>query len=451
MPKRPGRYSIYLKPISYLIDLGIFFVMAALFKLPIENYIGFCVYIAIGWMILSIKSGYYEIYRYTQVVKIISLTLLQALIFCLIVFSFFGIFEELNRSAKSVLQYMLYSFSLVLLVKLSMFYLLKRYRKHLGGNYRTTIIIGDTFQARKLAGFFEKATEYGYQCKKTIAVSTTEKFKLKPVFEYILAENIDEIYCSISQLSNKQLNKLIDFADNNLKTLKFIPDNKDVYSRKMKLDYYGYQPILSLREIPLNDPFNKFIKRAFDLALSTFVIVFILSWLTPILAIFIKLESKGPVFFRQKRNGLDYQEFFCYKYRSMQDNPEANLIQATKNDTRVTKVGKILRKTSMDELPQFINVFLGNMSVVGPRPHMVSHTHMYANRIDKFMVRHFIKPGITGLAQTSGYRGEVETDHDIISRVRYDIFYLENWSLLLDIKIIFQTVYNAVRGEEKAY
>ena len=131
--------------------------------------------------------------------------------------------------------------------------------------------------------------------------------------------------------------------------------------------------------------------------------------------------------------------------------PEAHLHQATKEDARITKVGKIIRKTSIDELPQFINVLKGEMSVVGPRPHMVSHTHMYAERIDKFMVRHFIKPGITGLAQVSGYRGEVETDNDIIKRVKLDIFYLENWSLLLDIKIVFQTIYNALRGEEKAY
>lgn len=129
----------------------------------------------------------------------------------------------------------------------------------------------------------------------------------------------------------------------------------------------------------------------------------------------------------------------------------ANVHQVTRGDQRVTKVGKFIRKTSIDELPQFINVLKGDMSVVGPRPHMVSHTHMYAERIDKFMVRHFIKPGITGLAQVTGYRGEIETDEDIINRVKFDIFYLENWSMLLDIKIIFQTVFNAIRGDEKAY
>ena len=198
-------------------------------------------------------------------------------------------------------------------------------------------------------------------------------------------------------------------------------------------------------------PFNMFLKRSFDIILSLFILIGILSWLTPLLAIIIKLESKGPVFFKQKRNGLDYKEFYCYKFRSMRPNPMAHLHQVTRGDERITKVGKIIRKTSIDELPQFINVLKGEMSVVGPRPHMVSHTHMYAERIDKFMVRHFIKPGITGLAQVTGYRGEVETDEDIINRVKFDIFYLENWSMLLDLKIIFQTVYNAIRGDEKAY
>jgi len=135
----------------------------------------------------------------------------------------------------------------------------------------------------------------------------------------------------------------------------------------------------------------------------------------------------------------------------MTPNKDAHLHQATKGDDRITKVGVFIRKTSMDELPQFFNVLFGDMSVVGPRPHMVSHTNMYAQRIDKFMVRHFVKPGITGLAQVSGFRGEVEKDDDIVSRVKYDIFYIENWSLLLDVKIILQTVTNAIKGEEKAY
>jgi putative colanic acid biosynthesis UDP-glucose lipid carrier transferase len=278
-----------------------------------------------------------------------------------------------------------------------------------------------------------------------------EDFSLKNCFAYINEKNIDEIYCSVAELTNDQINELIFFADNNLRELKFIPDNKDIYTKKLKYEYYDYIPILSLRSIPLGEPINKFVKRTFDLIFSSAVIIFLLSWLTPIIAVLIKLESKGPVFFKQSRNGFNYEEFNCYKFRSMTPNKEANLNQVTRGDQRITKVGQFLRKTSIDELPQFYNVLFGDMSVVGPRPHMVSHTNMYAKKIDKFMVRHFVKPGITGLAQISGFRGEVESDKDIINRVKYDIFYIENWSLLLDIKIIFQTLINLVKGEDKAY
>jgi putative colanic acid biosynthesis UDP-glucose lipid carrier transferase len=173
--------------------------------------------------------------------------------------------------------------------------------------------------------------------------------------------------------------------------------------------------------------------------------------LTPLLAIIIRLESKGPIFFRQKRNGIDNGEFYCYKFRSMAPNDHADSAMACKNDMRITRVGSFIRRTSIDELPQFYNVFFGSMSVVGPRPHMVQHTNLYANKVDKYMLRHFVKPGITGLAQVRGCRGEIETDNDIQNRIKFDIFYVENWSLFLDIKIVFQTVLNAISGEEKAY
>jgi putative colanic acid biosynthesis UDP-glucose lipid carrier transferase len=221
--------------------------------------------------------------------------------------------------------------------------------------------------------------------------------------------------------------------------------------RNLAVEYYGYLPIISLRTIPLDKEINTRLKHFFDVVFSLFVILTVLSWLTPILGLLIKLESRGPIFFKQRRNGLNYKEFYCYKFRSMRLNSEADLEQVQKNDPRVTKFGKILRKFSLDELPQFFNVVLGDMSVVGPRPHMVSHTEMYAKSVDKFMVRHFIKPGITGLAQINGCRGEVENEKDIVNRVKFDIFYIENWSILLDLRIIYKTVINVISGEEKAY
>jgi putative colanic acid biosynthesis UDP-glucose lipid carrier transferase len=448
---KSGRYSGFLRPISYIIDLSIINVFAYQFFTKDTLYLQYVIFVSIAWIILSFKTNFYEIYRFTHVTKIISLASKQAMIYFLIVFAFFGIYRDSVLEPLAIFKYILLVMALICAIKLTIYFILKKYRQKLGGNHRKVVIIGLNQKTDQLRKFFLDRPEFGYQLQRTFDLNNPRKVDIESCFEYIIDNNIDEIYSSVAELDNESLLKLIDFADNNLKVLKFLPDNREIYSKRLDFAYYGVLPILSLRKIPMDEPFNKFIKRSFDVILSLFVIVGVLSWLTPILALFISLESKGPVFFKQKRNGLDYKEFFCYKFRSMTPNPIADLYQVTKGDERITRVGRIIRKTSVDELPQFINVLKGEMSVVGPRPHMVSHTHMYAERIDKFMVRHFIKPGITGLAQVSGYRGEVENDNDIINRVKYDIFYLENWSLFLDLKIVFQTIYNALRGEEKAY
>ncbi|PKA82907.1 putative colanic acid biosynthesis UDP-glucose lipid carrier transferase [Ulvibacter sp. MAR_2010_11] len=446
-----GRYSGLLRPISYVIDLSIIHVLAYQFFTSELHFIHYIIFVSIAWIILSLKSNFYEIYRFTHVAKIISLVAKQGVLYFLIVFAFFGFYNGLRIDPIAIIKYVILVMLLISIIKLTIYFLLKKYRQLLGGNNRKVVIIGLNQKTDQLRKFFLDRPEFGYKLNKTFDLRGPDKFKIEDCFEYISKNDVDEIYSSVAELNNENLIKLIDFADNNLKILKFLPDNKEIYSKKLDFAYYGVLPILSLRKIPMDEPFNKFIKRSFDVILALSIIVGILSWLTPLLGIIIKLESKGPVFFKQKRNGLDYKEFYCYKFRSMTPNPIADLYQVTKGDERITKVGRIIRKTSIDELPQFINVLKGEMSVVGPRPHMVSHTHMYAERIDKFMVRHFIKPGITGLAQVSGYRGEVENENDIINRVKYDIFYLENWSLFLDIKIVFQTVFNALRGEEKAY
>jgi len=444
-----GRYSIYIRPLSYLIDLVILILFSSQFDFDLEMSLLFDVYITVCWIILSTYLGFYEVYRFTKLIKIISLTLSQALLFALIVFSFFGIFYELIREPGRVLLYLSESFAVIFLFKISLHFFLKKYRKDLGGNFRRTVILGNSPKSLQLRSFFDDNPEYGYNCIKEFKIKSNTN--IENIFKFILQNEIDEIYCSMAELNNEQINAMINFADNNLKVLKFLPDNKDVFTRKLNFEYYGYLPIISLRKMPTDSTVNQLLKRTLDIVLSLGVIIFILSWLTPLIAILIKLESKGAVFFKQKRNGLDYNEFYCYKFRSMKPNPEADLHQANKNDQRITRIGKFMRKTSIDELPQFFNVLKGDMSVVGPRPHMVSHTHNFAENVDKFMVRHFVKPGITGLAQVSGYRGEIETDQDIINRVKFDIFYLENWSLLLDIKIVFQTVLNAVKGDKKAY
>ena len=448
---RQGRYSVYLSPISYLIDLSVINILAVFFFFENINSTIYVIFTSIAWILISVTTRFYYVYRYTPEVSIFALIFKQMVLFTLFVFAFFGFYYTINERPISVFKYLVTSFSLITIIKFAIYYLLQKYRSEFGGNYRNTVIIGKNKNTAILEAFFKNNPEYGYTYKNTFSLKEGSNISLNDCFQYIIEENIDEIYCSISELNNKQINEIVDFADNNLKVLKFLPDNKEIFTKKLKYEYYDYLPILSLRNIPLEDSVNLVIKRGFDIVFSLAVIVFILSWLTPLIAILIKLESKGPVFFKQSRNGFNYKEFDCYKFRSMTPNKDAHLYQATRNDQRVTKIGKFIRKTSIDELPQFFNVLFGDMSVVGPRPHMVSHTNMYAKKIDKFMVRHFVKPGITGLAQISGFRGEVETDKDIIGRVKYDIFYIENWSLLLDIKIILQTARNAIKGEEKAY
>ncbi|WP_156113366.1 undecaprenyl-phosphate glucose phosphotransferase [Wocania ichthyoenteri] len=450
MNYRQGRYSNFMKPLFGAIDLSIIIATVFLFRLNVTNIYLFVCYLSLLWIIISLKNYFYEVQRHTKIIQIIPLLIRQIVFFTIILYAYIGFFKQPNISRLGLANYLATVFVLISTVKILSFVLLKRYRSILRGNIRNVVVIGKNEKTRQLIKTFNDRLDFGYKFMKQFNANKND-FSLQECFSYVIENDIDEIYFSIAELSNQQINRLIDFADNNLRELKFIPDNKDIFTKKLKYEYYDYIPILSIRSIPLQESLNKFLKRLFDILFSSCIIVFILSWLTPILAILIKLESKGPVFFKQSRNGFNYEEFDCYKFRSMTPNKEANLHQARKGDQRITKIGRFIRKTSIDELPQFFNVLFGDMSVVGPRPHMVSHTNMFAQKIDKFMVRHFVKPGITGLAQISGFRGEIEKDKDIINRVKYDIFYIENWSLLLDIKIIIQTFLNALKGEEKAY
>jgi putative colanic acid biosynthesis UDP-glucose lipid carrier transferase len=407
-------------------------------------------FICFSWVVISWNVGFYEVYRFTKASEIVEKITKQYIVFTIVNFAYIGYFLKFSEPSL-ILKFVSIALALIAFEKLFVYYFLRRFRVIYGGNFRKVVIIGEEKSTLELARFFNDNPNYGYKLVKIFDLKTSKKQEIKECQDFVIENKIDEIYCALSDLSNTDVNNFIDFTDNNLKTLKFLPDEKEVIARNLKLDYYGYIPIVSLRNIPLDIQANKIIKRTFDILFSVIIIIGVLSWLIPILALFIKSESKGPIFFKQRRNGLNYHEFDCFKFRSMTLNEIADVEQVSKNDPRITKIGRFIRKTSIDELPQFFNVFLGDMSVVGPRPHMVSHTEMYAKKVDKFMVRHFIKPGITGLAQTNGYRGEVENEKDIINRVKYDIFYLENWSLTLDVKIVFLTVYNAVKGEDKAY
>jgi putative colanic acid biosynthesis UDP-glucose lipid carrier transferase len=269
--------------------------------------------------------------------------------------------------------------------------------------------------------------------------------------DYAISHNIHEIYSTISPEKNIRIYEMAKEAEKSLIRFKFIPDFKLYVNRETYIEYQDNFPILSLRPEPLEDLGNSAKKRLFDIVFSLLVIVFILSWLIPILAILIKLTSRGDIFFKQVRSGKNNVQFTCYKLRTMTKNNEANTRQVTQNDSRITPLGRFFRKTNLDELPQFVNVLLGNMSVIGPRPHMLAHTNIYSKALSEYMIRHFLKPGITGWAQVNGCRGEIKGEDQLRSRIEHDIWYRENWSIWLDLKIIWLTIYNTLKGDKNAY
>lgn len=450
MQRHTGRFSIYIRPFSYVLDLIIINYLVSSLLFNSLNGIYYHFFVSVSWVIISWNNSFYEVYRFTKVTDIFEKIVKQYIIFTIVNFAYIGYFLTFFDSAV-ILKFVSLAILFIASAKLFVYYFLRKYRVVFGGNFRRVVIVGDEKHTNHLVEFFNENPNYGYKLINKYNLKENKKQQIQECQEFVMQNKVDEVYCALADLSITEVNNFIDFTDNNLKILKFIPHEKEPIARNLILDYYGYIPIVSLRNYPLDISSNIITKRIFDIIFSILIIVAILSWLTPILALIIKLESQGPVFFKQRRNGLNCREFYCYKFRSMNLNDIADLEQVSKNDIRITKVGQFIRKTSIDELPQFFNVLLGEMSVVGPRPHMVSHTEMYAKRVDKFLVRHFIKPGITGLAQTNGYRGEVENEKDIINRVKQDIYYLENWSFFLDLKIILITIFNTLKGEEKAY
>jgi putative colanic acid biosynthesis UDP-glucose lipid carrier transferase len=464
-----GRYSWLIRPLLVFLDLCIINLLAFYyFNFNEENlhffssvffnnkHLLYIIYSIIFWFFSTAFISFYRVYRYTSALNIVSLLIKQFLLFSFLVYAFIGVFRSVNIQAFITFKYLVSAFLLIGFVKLISYYSLRAYRLKLKGNVRRIVIVGDSEGANELKTIFNQKKELGYNLLARFSNKDSEEItgNIKECFLF-LEENkgIDEIYCAIDELTENQVNDFVKYANIHHCNIKFIPETKNLNTTRLKTDYYNYQPVLSIQKVALNHDFNKLVKRTFDVVFSIFIIVFILSWVSVILFILIKLESKGPLFYKHKRNGINYKEFDCFKFRSLKTVKEVKGTYVKQNDKRVTKIGAFLRRTSIDELPQFINVLLGDMSVVGPRPHMLSYTEDYSKKIDKynFIFRHHVKPGVTGLAQIKGFRGEIKNDEDIINRIKYDIFYIENWSLLGDIKIIIQTALDIFKGQEKAY
>jgi putative colanic acid biosynthesis UDP-glucose lipid carrier transferase len=410
----------------------------------------------IAWAVALYTTGIYAVSQQLSYEKMARKTINGLLLYFLVLLSFLFLYGHLY-SRFFVIMYCLLFVAAVVVSRLIFYWVTNSILKSKEIE-RKMVILGYNDLSKKLAdnllaeksnlkfeGYFEeysKVQELSYY--PVIG-------DLKDCVPYAKSNNIREIYSTLSPEQFPYLYTLAYEAEQHFIHFRFVPDFKMFVNRQIYVDYFHNMPIISLRSEPLDDIANRIRKRIFDLVFSSIVVVFILSWLIPLLALLIRLESKGPVFFIQHRTGRNNKTFRCLKLRSMYVNKEANAKQATRNDSRFTRIGRILRKTNLDEMPQFLNVLLGDMSIIGPRPHMLKHTEEYSRIIQQYMIRHFLKPGISGWAQVNGFRGEITEDLQLRRRVEYDIWYMENWSVYLDLRIIFLTVANTIRGEKNAF
>lgn len=354
-------------------------------------------------------------------------------------------------------------FFLLLLISLVFYRLFFRYCIQLyrsrGGNYRTVLYMGSTENIAELYHEMTSDKTSGYRVLGYFDIAPNAKFpagctylgKPEKVLQYLSENKVNQLYCCLPSDRSGYIIPVINYCENHLIHFYSVPNVRNYLRHRMYFEMMGTVPILSIRKEPLAKIENRLIKRTFDIAFSLLFLCTLFPFIFTTAGIIIKITSPGPVFFCQKRNGLNGKEFRCYKFRSMKVNKESDTLQATADDPRKTKFGSFIRRTNIDELPQFINVLLGDMSIVGPRPHMLKHTEEYSRIINKYMVRHFIKPGITGWAQITGFRGETKKPEEMEGRVKADIWYMEHWSFLLDLYIVYKTVANTVRKDRKAY
>ena len=330
--------------------------------------------------------------------------------------------------------------------------------RYTGRDNRNVVLVGDGQNMQNLAGIMTDRWN-GYRLLGTFTEKQENGYPspikridgVDGVVPYVMSHRVDEVYCGLPSAYKDKILPIITYCENNLIRFYSVPNLQNYYTRKVSVIRMDNLIVLAMRREPLSLLQNSMLKRAFDFIVSSLFLCTLYPLIYIIVGSIIKLTSEGPVYFKQERTGLDGKSFVCIKFRSMKVNNDCDKVQATENDPRKTKFGDFLRRSNIDELPQLINVWKGDMSLVGPRPHMLEHTEYYSQLINKYMVRHFIKPGITGWAQTTGFRGETKTLSDMDGRVKHDIWYLENWTFWLDIHIIINTFVNMIHGEPEAY
>ena len=410
--------------------------------------------ILITWWIISNKTGYYQescsknFGKYKRYIN-------QIFFFSIVVYAISGIKETPLFSNEMTLEFLSYFFGISFVFRFLIFsiydYLLKN-----GYTISNVCIVGINMNTELFIETLGSKLGHNFKgllSRKQIQNALYPSFNIDTIElnEFIKKNNIDTIYLSqMSDIGDEMSNNLILYCQKNHIEFFLIPDAKYGDVTKLEVTYLDTLPILKVRMFPLDLFYNQLLKIVLDKVLSFLFCVFFLSWLFPIISLLILLDSKGSVIFKQKRNGLNGKEFDCYKFRTMRTTDTNSIIETKRNDDRVTKIGKFLRKTSLDEIPQFLNVLKGDMSIVGPRPHMIVQDTYYKEVIKKYYLRHYVKPGITGLAQISGYRGAIDSNEDMEKRISADVFYVRNWSLFFDIKIIIQTGLLLLKGDEKA-
>lgn len=341
----------------------------------------------------------------------------------------------------------------IIIVRLLERWILKKLREK-GYNTRYVTLVGSDRELQRLYQGMTQYASWGYKVKGYYG-SMDNMTSQGSVSDFVRLlddpDNLklgDELYLCISRKDKEVIERIEKICDQKVVKFYYVPIAEELLNLEPTM--FGHLQLFTTYVSPLEDPLNRIIKRLSDVLMS---LVFLIptALLFPIVACIIKIQSPGPIFFRQRRTGLDGKEFEMIKFRSMHVNEDADKVQATENDPRKFGFGTFMRKSNIDELPQFWNVLRGDMSIVGPRPHMLAHTMQYSQLIDKYMVRHFVKPGITGWAQVTGFRGETKEKWQMEGRVERDIWYIQNWTIWIDLRIIWMTVKTIFKHDEKAY
>jgi len=409
-----------------------------------------------AWLLSAYLNAVYTKSNYSNLENFAKKSIKAFLMYTVLILIFIFLYHYNYSRAFVAMDFVV--FGLTILVS-RLIYLLFTYYIKKGNRFnKKVIVLGYNDLSKKLVSHFlfnnHNLSMEGY-FEDQYEVNELSIFPIlgnrKDCIAYAIENEIDEIYSTISPETNAYVYDLAQAAETNMIRFKFVPDFHLFVNRNIHIDFVDDIPILSLRSEPLDDVTARIQKRFFDIVFSSFIIICVLSWLVPVMALLIKLSSRGPVFFVQDRSGRNNKSFRCFKFRSLRMNTEANSKQVTKDDARITWIGRFMRKSNIDELPQFINVLFGDMSIVGPRPHMLKHTEDFSRLLGEYMIRHFVKPGVTGWAQVHGYRGEIKKQEQLRKRIEHDIWYLENWSLWLDLRIILQTVFVTMKGDKNAY